>query len=267
MTGKAGRFASWARALPLGVVLLAAPWPAFAWRPVTKADLPYLPEYCTDHVGPQIGVKASGKDWAAVFGPKNWAHMHHYCFGINHVNHAIRNARDKRQANYLAGVAVNEIAYVFSHGDPEHWPLRAEAYMHIARARVIQGQAGQAGAALEKAVQSDPNFVPAYVALFEMHMANKDKASALKVVEQGLQHVPDSRHLASRFQTITGKAFVPPPQAAKPTETPAPPAAAADPAAPAVAVADTAAKAATAGGAVAKGNPENNVGTGGLIGN
>lgn len=257
------------RTLILGGTLLAAAQPAHAWRAITKADLPYLPEYCADHPGlNNLGLRPSGKDWSSIFGASNWVHMSHYCFGVNNLNHALRNSRNKRESTYLAGVAINEFGYVFSHGDPANWPLAAEAYTHIARAQVIQGRPAQAGGSLEKAIQANPKFVPAYVALAEMYMMSKNNKAALEVVEKGLANVPDSRHLASRFQTLTGKAFVPPPEAEKPAAPANESAATATPAtqAPATPTPPAGAVSASAGAAPAA-NPGGNLGTGGLIGN
>ncbi len=252
MMGRTGRFALRAQTTTLLAVLAVLPTAALAWDPVTRGDLPYLPEYCADHPGlKQISGRSGGRDWARVFGDNNWTHMSHYCYGLNNLNHAVREARDKTRSNYLAGVAIGEINYVLSHGDPAHWPLTSEAYMNIARAQVIQGQAAQAGGSLEKAILANPKFVPAYVVLYEMHLNNNNKTAALQVIEEGLKQVPDSKHLASRYQTQTGKAFVPPPEAIKPVEQ---------------AKAEQAAQEA-APAAQAEQKSDTNIGNGGLIGN
>lgn len=251
------------RAACVGAVVagtLLLPSVARAWLAITKADLPNLPQYCVDRHGPGLGVQGSGRRWQDVFG-RAWGDMHHYCYALNHLNHAVRSLGDKTKRNYYADVVIGETGYVLSHGGRENWVLLPEAYTNMGRARTLQGRDKEAAGYFRKAIEAKADYAPAYLRLSELHMSAGDRKGALEIVEQGLARSPDDKGLSARYQDLTGKAFVPPPDVVKPAaESPGAeaPVAAIAPAEPQKPVGEPVAASAPAG---------TKVGTGGVIGN
>ena len=106
----------------------------------TVQDLGMLPAYCRARVMPKNSPDA--QRWAATMG-KGWAHIHHYCLALQHLNElrvgpTIYSPR-QRQSKLKRVVA--EIGYVEKRVDPS-FPLWNEMMMHKTQASAELAAAG-----------------------------------------------------------------------------------------------------------------------------
>ncbi|MGO9444359.1 MAG: tetratricopeptide repeat protein [Thiobacillaceae bacterium] len=144
---------------------------------------------------------------------ENWTHMHHYCDCLRFIDRAYV-ARDGYEREHALGVGVGGCDYVLIHTKPDFY-MRAEVMTEKAVGQKMLGQRAQAAGTLVQAIEFDPNYVPAYMALSDYYRELGDRKKALDLVIDGLKHQPDSKNLMRRYKELGGKEPYPTPVATR----------------------------------------------------
>jgi len=165
----------------------------------TQAELSNLPAHCSRRLK---GV-ATPQDNA------NYPHGHHYCFGLNFVNRAMRSSNQNDRRFNLQS-AKGEFGYVIDRIQKSHW-LYPQIQTDLGRVLQKLNENGPALNAFNQAVLSNPTYEGAYAGLVEILQKTGDKSSVLEVVTTGLQHIPNSRYLRKIYLESGGKEPFPEP--------------------------------------------------------
>ena len=120
----------------------------------TAAELSLPPPFCQVKLGSNSSP-ADVKLYSGKIGP-DWLRIHHYCFGLNFANKT-------DEAFYLQS-AMGEFSYVFTHSSPIFW---MQPDIHVQKGKLLAAAKRniEAIGEYEKALQDNPNYVEAYVAL------------------------------------------------------------------------------------------------------
>ncbi|CAG9932779.1 tetratricopeptide repeat protein [Candidatus Nitrotoga arctica] len=173
----------------------------------TAAELSVLPLFCQT----KLSATSSAADHALYSGKigPDWLHIHHYCFGLNFINRYKRSFGNKTDQAFYFQSAMSEFEYIFGHSSPTFW-LRPE--MHVQKGKLLAAAKRnvEAVSEFEQALQRDPNYVEAYVALSELYQNTGQQLKSIAAVEQALQRAPNSKPLQRRYNQLTGKIFTPP---------------------------------------------------------
>jgi len=222
------------RLLIAGVLLAcAAQVGAVEQATPTPSEMLMLPPYCADRI--DKGVSANSP-WVAKLGRPNWLHIHHYCFALNFVNRAAR-ARTKEDKSFAYHAAVNNFGYVIKAADRQFW-MRPQIYVELGRVYLQQKKAGDASHWFNEAIQFNPAYEPAYLALIDLARQTNQTKAGLEVATFGLRHIPESSRLKAAYRELGGKEpypqpiakAIPPPEAVPATAAPdGPPSEHADP--------------------------------------
>lgn len=185
-----------------------------AWEP-TPAEMATLPPYCAARFNQ--GSDAF-KNWQTSMGG-DFIHIHHYCVGLNLLNHA-RGTFTSRK-NETLGAAVREMDYVLTHAAPDFY-MRPEILMNRGIALSMMKRDGEAVSNLLQAIELNPRQPRAYMTLADLYDKMKNRGKALETVSEGLRHNPDTKSLQRRYTELGGKLPYPAPiQPAQAAETPA----------------------------------------------
>jgi tetratricopeptide (TPR) repeat protein len=176
------------------------------WAPMDAGELRALPPYCIarvmekDKVGWQAGVARFGK---------GWDHLHHYCYALNWINRYNKTFDQAARKFYLQN-AIGDMDYVFKNTAPDFF-LRPEIHVQKGKLFAAAKRNIEAAGEFEQALQDNPNYVEAYVALSDYYKNNGQQSKSIAVVQQALQRVPNNKSLQKRYNQLTGKIFTPPP--------------------------------------------------------
>ncbi len=160
----------------------------------TASELSMLPPFCKARS--QYAAPGEAERWRSIMGYKNWTHMHHYCQDLNLIRRAeLTTNREAR--NGMLNDAKGSL-YRFDAAVEPGFALRGEVHYNIGRAANMLGNKGEAIGAYQKSIQITPRYVPAYVALADLHIEAGQREEARKVVERGLAKAPKSKALLKR---------------------------------------------------------------------
>lgn len=161
-----------------------------------------LPEYCRYTWGNAIqpGDDGEGKRkyWRQRLGPE-LAHMHHYCYGLKHIDRARRSPLKERAKWYSA--SIPEIDYVIRAVSedyvlmPEFLTRKGEALVYIKKFR-------EADQTLQRAIELKPDYWPAYAQLAEGLIARKNLDAAREVLKQGVSRAQEPRTLQKMLDEL-----------------------------------------------------------------
>jgi tetratricopeptide (TPR) repeat protein len=212
------------RALATGLVplLLAAGAPAAAQsipgypEHVTDYDpreVVMLPEYCKytqlfrDRV-PGGNNREMIQRWHATMGDIFMA-MHHYCWGLMHLNRARILARDAQARSFNYGSAVAEFDYVLRQARPD-FVLLPEILTKRGEALLGLGRAAQAMVEFERAIELRPDYWPPYAQIADYHQSQGDREKARAILQTGLKHAPGTNGLQRRLKELDEQPAQPP---------------------------------------------------------
>jgi tetratricopeptide (TPR) repeat protein len=170
--------------------------------PPTVGEIKVWPPVCQDRW--KYGEDRSSpvvQKWQSLLGA-DYVHLHHYCLGINFVNRANRSWDNKKNKTYFLSKAELNMKYMLSHTQ-ESFILRPDIYLQLGEVYVQQGDVGAAIAQFQNAIRLRNDYWRSYAALSDLYKKNNNPSEALKVIEEGLKHVPDSRALKSRQQKLS----------------------------------------------------------------
>lgn len=163
-------------ALASAALVLACLFPtlgsAYSFEP-TELEWASWPEYCkaryvTTNVGggSKMAQRYSQSQVATqrrAIGEPSFNHVHHYCAGIVWLSRLKVEANPERRKSYVE-YANTEISYTFDR-IPESSPIYPTVAVNMARARLERGEAEDAIAAVEHAVQVHPKDPRPYIGM------------------------------------------------------------------------------------------------------
>jgi tetratricopeptide (TPR) repeat protein len=144
--------------------------------------------------------------------------FYHYCDSLIHLYRAESSYGRRRQGE--AKEALGGIEYTLRwllKYEPNH-PLIPDLRLSMARALFLSDDYGRALTESQKILESNPNHIQAYSTLIDVYVKIKKKDQALKVAEDGLRHVPDSKRLQRNYLELGGKMPFPAPHVATPKD-------------------------------------------------
>ena len=169
---------------------------------LSESEWRILPEFCRHHDWvsanyPRLGDAA---EFEASFGA-TWLHMHHYCWAQIDYLRSLQSFRPVQERRELIANAVSDLDYVLTKMTVD-FPLAAEMYTLRGKAKLQQGDVKGAEKSFLSAIKADPQYWRAYLhwASYLDMLGRKDLA--LKVAEDGLAHVPESKALKSLVHDI-----------------------------------------------------------------
>lgn len=187
----------------LVAVLVAWPLAGTAVEPHAPSDteLAMLPPFCP------AKLKRAGDPqdpaWVSRFGAANWLHLHHYCFAVNFVNRA-RRARDAGDRKFKLQSAEGEYMYVVTHSEPGFW-MRPQIYVELGKVHLESKNAGAAARWFSDAINFNPRYEAAYLAMIELQRQGGERKAALETASAGLGHLPASQRLQQAYLDLGGK--------------------------------------------------------------
>ncbi len=168
--------------------------------PTPKPDeLAFLPRYCQAKLEALDEVETN--KWKHAIG-EDWARLHHYCFALNYVNRANR-ARDELTRKRQVGWALGEFGYIRKHGSSA-FPLWPELHVKSGDLLRMVGRDSEAAQEYIEAIKKRPGYTPAYSALADYYLDLGNKDEALRTIEDGLEHAPNSKMLKKKFLELSG---------------------------------------------------------------
>jgi tetratricopeptide (TPR) repeat protein len=186
----------------LGLLLLTvlAHAAARAERDTGYTDSPVLPAYCRDTRDGTAQDPGRVAHYRRIYGDL-FGHMHHYCRGLYAFHQAlmIRDDRMLREAEY--GTAVREFDYVLASMAPDSI-LKPELLTRKGTALRALGSNAEAGRCFAQAMQLQPDYLPAYVALANHFVQLGAPDEAARVLREGLVQVPGAAILERKLAAL-----------------------------------------------------------------
>lgn len=189
-----------------GLVFMAAtPARAVDASYPTDVELKRLPPFCTWKLRGGAAEYQQGTDLLG----EQFKNSHHYCAGLNFVNRYYRSPVSGDGKSMLH-FAINEFTYMVDHLVPNS-SLAGESFLERGVAFALSKRDAEAAGDFQQAVIHNPRLAKAYVGWADFLADRKRREEALKVVAEGLHHVPDSRPLQRRYESLGGKLPYPEP--------------------------------------------------------
>ena len=162
----------------------------------TEADRSKLPSFC----------QAENK----IFSPP------HYCNALNFINRYKSHFGDKTAQGFYLNSALADLSYALNSKNPESVKWMPEMHVQKGKLLAITKRNFEAESEFEQALQINPNYIEAYVALSDLYKNTGQQSKSITAVEQALQRAPNSKSLQRRYTQLTGKIFTPPPPTVEP---------------------------------------------------
>lgn len=169
-------------------------------RMETDQEIAMLPAYCKDRI--RGCTQAEKQRWIQVLGVKNWSCLHHYCRSIVALNRADLTGDPAIRKKLLLQALHN-----FKRNTKEltvDFPLRYGVFYRMGETATKLGNTWEAIQAFNTAMKLKPTYWPTYLALSNAYLTVNEREMAMKVIEQGLQEVPESKALQRQKAKIAG---------------------------------------------------------------
>ncbi len=193
---------------------------------ITAKDVQMLPSYCRQLPAAFYEPDAQVYRIAGSF-PAEMPHGHHYCHGLKAIARAGGQTANRGAAQEELRAAIGEFQYVLGHTEasPEYYPYLAMVRTDLGRVYDRLGKPGDSSREFMEALRLKPDYVAAYIGLIDFYRKLGNHGEALKVAQDGLAHVPESKILQRRYRDLGGKLPYPTPivsesKATSPAETP-----------------------------------------------
>ncbi|MDP1643961.1 MAG: outer membrane protein assembly factor BamD [Thiobacillus sp.] len=151
--------------------------------------------------------------------------LFHYCESLIYLYRAESSYGRSGSRQKEARHALNGIEYTLRYLYPSH-PYVMDVRLSLVKALFLSDDYGRAITEAQKILEINPNHAQAYSLLIDSYIKINLKNKALKVAEEGLRHVPDSKRLQRNYLELGGKTPFPAPHVAAPGEVDAAPPAA-----------------------------------------
>lgn len=165
--------------------------------PKTDQDFAMLPPYCAARSGRT--PKEYADQWERRIG-HDWIHLHHYCSGLNSINHATISI-DKKETQKLLKHAISAFDYVLTHGSKNN-PILPSLHANKGDVYTRLKQPTQAIKEYEKAIAIAPKYTKAYAGLSNVYKSQGNKDKAIETIKKGLKQKPKSKLLISKLNSL-----------------------------------------------------------------
>lgn len=163
-----------------------------------------LPEYCrhSQVFAEKFGNKDQQKLWAAKIGSTFWW-IHHYCWGLVHIQRSSKVRVTPEVRRYNLGRAVTEIDWVLERS-PSDFVLAPELWTRRGETLVKLKDYAAAEQSFQRALDQRKDYWPAYAGMAQAHIDRGDKTSARTVLETALSSVSEKRVLQRMLSELGG---------------------------------------------------------------
>jgi tetratricopeptide (TPR) repeat protein len=127
----------------------------------------------------------------------SFIHYSHYCWGLLYKHRAARPGGDKFDYHR----AIDNFDYVIRNAEPS-FALMPKVYLQKGKVLERTGKGAEAEAEYRNALQANPDYTPAYVALAWHYADAGDIAAARATLAEGLARNPNSKVLADALAAL-----------------------------------------------------------------
>lgn len=186
----------------LAITLMLCTPMAHADKVESIAELVRLPAYCrgTQQIRDISGDTVPIKDYERKYG-FSYSHLHHYCWALNSENNAAF-MNDRYLASGKLEQALGDIDYVLRANDDPKFIFLPEIYTTKARILFKLKKSSDAILWLQKAIDANPRYMPAYARLSDYYLDQGDKSKAVKILEKGIAHGQRTEILTLRLKKL-----------------------------------------------------------------
>jgi|SoiMethySBSTD1v2_1073268.scaffolds.fasta_scaffold508304_2 tetratricopeptide (TPR) repeat protein len=192
-------------ALAASLIALAGVLASPAALAQAKYDVSMLPPYCkyTQLYREKVpGADQAGIDrWNNILGARNFWHLHHYCFGLEHSNQALYSSRSKQERDSELRESVIEFRYVLERVAPD-FALLPEILTRKGENLLRLGNGAEGVVDLNRAIELKPDHWPPYAALSDYYRTLGDLGEARTWAERGLSAAPGTKALQRRLAEL-----------------------------------------------------------------
>lgn len=177
----------------------------------TERDFALYPQFCRARIArePQALVDY----WTQQLGPKNFIHIHHFCFGLKAMNLAYASLGDKGRREFMANAVVGNFNYILEHTERTFF-MRPEALLNLGRGYQLRQQYDIARRKYEEALKYNPKLADAWVAMSDMFYQLGQKREAMYILEKASEQVGENKKIDLRLDEMRTAGIKP----AKPPE-------------------------------------------------
>jgi tetratricopeptide (TPR) repeat protein len=170
-------------------------------------DLQMLPPYCKytqiyRSKVPGGDNLAEIKRWTKIMGHKNFAHMHHYCWGLEATHEGLYFERSKLGRDRKLTASISEFQYVIRNVEPD-FAMLPEILTKQGQNLILLDRAPEALPVLNRAIDLNRRYWPPYAALGDYYRDLGDSAKAREWLEKGLKEAPEANALKRRLADLS----------------------------------------------------------------
>lgn len=166
--------------------------------PRTDAEFARLPPYCAARLR-RDGNPAAYDQWQRRLTMNCFIHVHHYCAALNDVQLALRSRSKAERDQHLRDSMAGGFDYMWNQAGAS-CPMMPEILTSKGQALLMMEQPQDAGVSFRKAMDLNPRYVPAYVALADLYRRSNQIDAARELLNYARKIEPDNktvlRHLA-----------------------------------------------------------------------
>lgn len=159
-------------------------------------DFALYPQFCRARIERQPQELVDF--WTQRIGPKNYIHIHHFCFGLKALNLAYASLSDKQSRAFLANAVVGNFNYIIEHTERTFY-MRPEAYVNLGRGHLLRQEYDVARQKFHEALKLNPKLVDAWVAMSDMYHQLGKKSDALAILEQASEICGENKKIDLRI--------------------------------------------------------------------
>ncbi len=196
----------------------------------SEQDFALYPPFCRARI--EREPKELVDYWTQRLGPKNYLHIHHFCFGLKALNLAYGNLKNKQKREFMANAVVGNFNYIVEHTERTFY-LRPDAYVNLGRGHLLRQEYDVARQKFHEALKLNPKLVDAWVAMSDMYHQLGKKSDALAILEQASEICGENKKIDLRIAEMRSAGIKPSTADLVPVQKPAPEPAAPSEAAPA----------------------------------
>lgn len=172
----------------------------------TEQDFALYPPFCRARI--EREPKELVDYWTQRLGPKNYLHIHHFCFGLKALNLAYANLNNKQQREFMANAVVGNFNYIVDSTERTFY-LRPDAYVNLGRGHQLRGEYDIARQKFYEALKLNPKLVDAWVAMSDMYYQAGKKSDALSVLLQASEYCGENKKIDLRIAEMRAAGIKP----------------------------------------------------------
>lgn len=186
-------------ALIVAINGLAVEAPRAADQRFSERDVAMLPDFCRYRMDQGANPDEYAR-YERLIGPM-FLHVHHYCYGLAYTNQAKLRRVSQRDRDHLLSQSITEFQYVISRV-PADFVLLPEILTKTGENLLRLRRIPEALSTLQRAVESKPDYWPAYAVLSDHYKGLGEVDKAREWLEKGIAASPNSRALELRKREL-----------------------------------------------------------------